>query len=329
MEGVDVIIPLFNCASFIERAIISVQNQLKPVSKIIVINDGSTDTGPLIVSNMARNDKRIILLNGPNQGLSAARNKGIRASSEAFIAFLDADDAWEPEKIAKEFSVISNSPYSFVHTQARAIDTSDQLIDVSLYKSNPNISPSFDNIRLGIYPVVGSASSVLTRRELLFEAGLFDENQHFGGEDWDMWARLAQFGPACLIDEPLTRIRIVPSSLQRSMSGEDRARSRLHSRIMVASHWQNDMEFLLRHRKEARKDVWAVLRWLLLKPTALYQFYIFLRHHDEAAGRIIVTNIIDYISLIVRGMIQTVIVVIGSPGECKRLWNRFKTERNL
>lgn len=329
MEGVDVIIPLFNCASFIEHAILSVQNQVKPVSKIIVVNDGSTDTGPLIVSNMARNDKRIILLNGPNQGLSAARNKGIRASSEAFIAFLDADDAWEPEKIAKELSVISNSPYSFVHTQARAIDTSGQMIDVSLYKTNPNISPSFDNIRLGIYPVVGSASSVLTRRELLFVAGLFDESQHFGGEDWDMWARLAQFGPVGLINEPLTRIRIVPNSLQRSMSAEDRARSRLHSRIMVASHWQDDMDFLLRHRKEARKDVWAILRWLLLKPIALYQLYISLRHHSEAAGRIIVTNIIDYISLIVWGMAQTIITVLVSPSECKRLWNRFKAEHNL
>ncbi len=327
MKNVDAIIPLFNCAPFIKHAIASVQNQDTPVNKIIVVNDGSTDIGPDIVFNMAANDKRILLLNGPNQGLSAARNKGIRASSAEFVAFLDADDTWEPEKITKELAVMSNGSYSFVHTQARAIDTTGQLIDIILYKTTPNACPSFDNIRLGIYPVVGSASSVLTRRELLFLAGLFDESQHFGGEDWDMWARLAQHGPAHLIDEPLTRIRIAPKSLQRSMSAETRARSRLHSRIIVARHWQDDEAFMRRHRQEARKDAWAVLRWLLLRPTELRQFYTFLHDHDEAAGRIIITDIADYATLIGRGLLQTATSIIRSPAECKRLWGRFMAER--
>ena len=325
MDSIDVVIPLYNCTSYIEHAIYSVQRQVMAVDKIIVVNDGSTDDGALKVTKMAQNDKRIILLNGTNQGLSAARNKGITASEAEFIAFLDADDMWDPQKINKQAPFLSNSRLSFVHTQASAIDIYGKPISTTLYKTN-TYAPSFDNIRLGIYSVIGSASSVVTRRKLLLDAGLFDQDQHFGGEDWDMWARLAQYGPAHLVDEPLTKIRLVPSSLQRSMSAEVRARSRLHSRIMVASHWQDDAIFLEKHRIEARKEAWAIMRWLLFKPKELRNFYRYLHHHEKIAGRTIVRGAFDFIALLCTGLFQTMCSIMRSPIECKRLLHRLIDE---
>ena len=135
MDSIDVVIPLYNCTSYIEHAISSVQRQVMAVDKIIVVNDGSTDDGPFKVAKMAQNDKRIILLNGPNQGLSAARNKGITASDAELIAFLDADDMWDPQKINKQVPFLSNSKLSFVHTQASAIDIYGEPISTTLYKA--------------------------------------------------------------------------------------------------------------------------------------------------------------------------------------------------
>jgi len=324
MKDIDVVIPLFNCTKFIEDAIRSAQNQIWAVNKIIVVNDGSTDDGPSKVARMSESDDRIVLLSGPNQGLSAARNKGIRASTAEFVAFLDADDLWEPDKIKKQLDCLLCSSFSFVHTQAAAVDLQGHPIEATLYKNNAQIEPSFENIRLGTYSVIGSASSVLTRRRLLLDAGLFNENMHFGGEDWDMWARLAKYGHAHLIDEPLTKIRLVPCSLQRSMSSKTRALSRLHSRIAVAARWQDDLLFLREHRVEGRKDAWAVARLLIFSPLQLSQFYMCLQRHEQAVGREIIHGPADFACLLFEGVWRTILGFACSSEERKRLFLKLR-----
>lgn len=324
---VDVVIPLYNCAAFIKQAITSVQNQTVSVRNIIVVNDGSKDESLYIVSEISAKDKRILLLNGPNQGLSAARNRGIRAAEASFVAFLDADDLWAPDKIARQLAVMEQGGFSFSHTLAEAVDEQGHPVNVPLYTGNVDVPPTFDNIRLGLYPVVGSASAVLTRRDLLLRIGLFDEDQKFGGEDWDVWARLAQYGPAIRIDLPLTRIRIRLSSLQRSMSAETRALSRLHSRIIVARHWEDDPDFLRAHERAARPDLWAVMRWRLLSPASMRELYQQLHGHRHAAGRVLARKPWDFFRVLLWGCGTTLRTILTTPSELLRLWGRLRAEK--
>ena len=95
MSSVSVVIPLYNKAPHISRAINSVLGQTSPPEEIIVIDDGSTDGGGDIVK--AYQDPRIRYIRQENQGVSAARNRGIELAKGELIAFLDADDAWKPK----------------------------------------------------------------------------------------------------------------------------------------------------------------------------------------------------------------------------------------
>lgn len=326
VTDVDVVIPLYNCAEFIEQAIRSVQEQTVPVRTIIVVNDGSTDAGPKKVAAMAAKDKRILLLNGPNQGASAARNRGILAASSPLVAFLDADDFWKPDKIARQLAVMEQGGFSFSHTLAEAVDEQGHPVTVPLYAGGMDIPPTFDNIRLGLYPVVGSASAVLTWRDLLLRAGLFAERENFG-EDWDMWARLAQYGPVARVDSPLVSIRIRLSSVQHSMSAETWALSRLHSRILVARHWEDDPDFLRAHERAARPDLWAVMRWRLSSPASMRELYHQLHGHRHAAGRVLARTPWDFFRVLLWGCGITFRTILTSPSELLRLWRRLRVER--
>ncbi|HJA78766.1 glycosyltransferase family A protein [uncultured Desulfovibrio sp.] len=323
---IDVVIPLYNCAPFIETTIRSVQHQTVPVRKIIVVNDGSTDGGEKKVAAMAATDERICVLNGPNRGLSAARNLGIQIAKARYLAFLDADDAWEPEKVASQLAVMDKGDFSFSHTGARLMDESGKPMGNVPFPIQTTVAPTFENIRLGIYPVTGSGSSVMVRRELLERAGGFDEKLRFG-EDWDMWARLAQFGPAIRLDQPLTWIRVRQSSMQHSLSAEKRALCQLDCRIHVARHWENEPAFLQAHKKEACYDLWAVMRWRLLRPSSLLELYRHLHLHPYAAGRILARHPGDFLHVLGWGCAETVRSILHSPSEAKRLLRRFLAER--
>src|SRR5581483_3417077 len=96
--NITTIIPLYNGARFIERALDSVLGQTMPPSEIIVVDDGSTDDGPVIVQRWTRQHP-IRLLRRPNGGQSAARNFGVANSDGQHIAFLDQDDAWYPNHL--------------------------------------------------------------------------------------------------------------------------------------------------------------------------------------------------------------------------------------
>jgi len=334
MKSIDAIIPLFNCEHYIKESIQSIQSQTYPVNKIIVVDDGSTDNSASIVECLAKQDPKILLLRGTNHGLSAARNKGIRAATADFIAFLDADDIWMPGKLAEQMTVfLLYNDSAFIHTQALAIDPTGKTVDgmftTGLFQSEQRaiVQSQFSSIRSGEYIVAGSASSVITRRNTAIKAGLFDESMRSGAEDWDMWARLAEQGDVAFIPKPLVKIRVHPQSMQRSIPAVARARSRLNGRIAVASHWENDNAFLQQHRQLARQDAWNVIRWLLLKPALLASFYKELRNHRLKAGRVVVTSALDYLTLISWGITKTLKDVLTSPAELKRLWGRLAAER--
>jgi glycosyltransferase involved in cell wall biosynthesis len=127
---VSVIIPAYNAAATIERTISSVRNQTYLDLELQVVDDGSTDETAAIVQRLADIDHRITLLRKPNGGLSSARNHGIAHAAGEFIAPIDADDLWHPDKIKKQMAVMRDSgdQVGLVYCWSRGIDERDRVL---------------------------------------------------------------------------------------------------------------------------------------------------------------------------------------------------------
>jgi glycosyltransferase involved in cell wall biosynthesis len=127
---VSVIIPAYNDAATVERTVSSVLNQTYSDLEVLVVDDGSTDQTAALVQSMADLDRRIRLLQKPNGGLASARNHGIAHAGGEFIAPIDADDLWHPEKITKQMAVMRDrgDRVGLVYCWSRAMDEQDRVL---------------------------------------------------------------------------------------------------------------------------------------------------------------------------------------------------------
>ncbi len=196
MPSVSVIIPTYNRAQKVVRAISSVLCQTFNDYEIIVIDDGSTDSTK---TAMAQFDECITyIVHSSNLGVSAARNTGIRRSSAPFIAFLDSDDYWLPKKLAAHMEFFKTHPY------AQACQT-DEIWIRKGHRVNPkkrHLKPSGDIFEPSLELCLVSPSAVMLRRSLLEEVGLFDEDL-MACEDYDLWLRISCKYPVYLIRQKL------------------------------------------------------------------------------------------------------------------------------
>ncbi len=192
---ISVIIPSYNRAHVLGRALDSVLMQRHCADEIIVIDDGSRDG----TAKLLRNYPQIKAIHSDkNQGVSAARNQGIQAARNEWIAFLDSDDAWLPEKLLHQVAAIQSTPESrFVHT------------DEIWIRNGKRVNPKKKHSKPGgwIYQqslalCCVSPSSVLVHRSVLDECGVFDENL-VACEDYDLWLRIFCRFPVELIERPL------------------------------------------------------------------------------------------------------------------------------
>ncbi|WMW25424.1 glycosyltransferase family A protein [Methanolobus sediminis] len=191
MPEVSVVIPLYNKASYIERALNSVLNQNITDIEIIVVDDGSTDNGPELVKQF--NDPRIIYVKQKNSGVSAARNKGIIKSKADLIAFLDSDDEWMPHFLETVLYLKEKYPQAGLY--ATALKTCNEenscLIPNHSYLPFENQEGIIDNyFSIAIKDFYFGSSSVLIPKNIFREVGIF-ENGVWWGEDLDMWGRIA------------------------------------------------------------------------------------------------------------------------------------------
>lgn len=202
VEGtVTVIIPVYNGERFIRRAVDSILRQTYPVTQIIVVDDGSRDSTREIVESDYRD--QVTLLRQQNGGPAKARNAGLRIATGEYIAFLDADDWWEPEKVAMQVKVLREHPNAVGnYTGLRVMsDYGEHLADLKPV-DHTTLWPTLRWCNPGVPP-----SSVLLRRSALESLGSgFDERQ-LGSEDWNLWFRLITKGPFCVCPEPLTDYR--------------------------------------------------------------------------------------------------------------------------
>lgn len=218
MTTVSVIIPTFNRSRQVTRAVSSVLYQTFRDKEIIVVDDGSTDDTS---QRLAQFNGRITLLRHPvNRGVSAARNTGIRASDAPFIAFLDSDDYWLPEKLAVQVAYFQR------HTDLVACQTQEIWIRRGR-RVNPqkkHFKPSGDIFIPSLRRCLVSPSAAMLRSSLLTETGLFDETLP-ACEDYDLWLRISCRHPIDLIDRPLVvKEGGHPDQLSMRYAGMDRFR---------------------------------------------------------------------------------------------------------
>jgi glycosyltransferase involved in cell wall biosynthesis len=247
--AVDVVIPLHNKGPYVEQAVRSALGQTYAVRAVIVADDASSDDGPERVRALARQDARVRLLERVSdvpQGAASARNRAVAVAEAELVAFLDADDYWDGDKLAAQGPLFADSSVGTVHCGERRVDA-DGVVLSTLYPPAPLSGRElFDAVRLGRYGVTGSASGVVTRRSLLAAAGPFPEGVAFG-EDWDMWARLAGLADLVAVPRLLTNIRALPTP-SRTIPAADR----FIDWLRVFDRWQADERLMRMAVAEAR-----------------------------------------------------------------------------
>lgn len=224
MPKVSVIIPTYNRAYILNRAIESVIKQTFHDIEIIVIDDASTDDTEKIMDTF--NDKRILYVkNEERKGPSAARNTGIQIARGEYIAFLDSDDVWLPEKLVKQLQVFNKSSRNLglVYTACMEIEDSKQKRTV-IPRCRGNVMET-----LLITNCVGYIVTPLVRKKCFTEAGLFDE-QLLCSEDWDMWIRIAQYYEVDFVNDILVYIYPQRDGLMKNNAGAISAHKRISSK---------------------------------------------------------------------------------------------------
>jgi len=219
---VSVIIPTYNRAYLVGRAIQSVLNQTYQDFELITVDDASTDNTENLIKEFQQKDKRIIYLkHEQNEGGSAARNTGIKVSRGKYIAFLDSDDEWFPEKLEKQVDIFKK--YSL---KLGAVYTGFQYVDI---KSKKEIKKHIPRKRGNLYKdllvknYIGSTSSLVIKRECFEKVGLFDEELP-SCQDYDMWIRIAKKYDFYCIKESLLKYQVhndrISSRIDNVVKGE-------------------------------------------------------------------------------------------------------------
>lgn len=210
--AVSVVIPAYNAAWCVRKAIDSVLAQEFRDFEVLVVDDGSTDDTAAI---LAPYGDALRVVRQRNGGLSSARNAGIRESSAEFVAFLDADDWWLPGKLAKQVGLLRAEPtIGFVSTAARVEDPEGRLVNV--WSCTTCTGPFLPRLFGANGDVAGSGSAVVVRRRLFDEVGGFDESLR-SLEDVDMWMRLSSIAGYACIEEHLAVILKRPGSMSRNL----------------------------------------------------------------------------------------------------------------
>lgn len=202
MPAVSVIIPTYNAGAYITEAIESVFKQTYKDFEVIICDDGSTDNTEKVLESYGTQIRYILQ---KNKGPASARNIGIKDAKGEYIAFLDADDIWLPEKLELQMNEIKKSNFIGLVTCGRYVLCENLATEIF----QPKIR-DFDKQRLlkalVMRNIIGGGSSVLVRKRCFDMVGLFDE-QLLVSEDTDMWFRICKKFEARCIEKPLLKYR--------------------------------------------------------------------------------------------------------------------------
>ncbi len=185
---VSAVIPTYNYARFIGRAVASALDQTYAPIEYIVVDDGSEDDTQ---SKLAPFGDRIRVIRQAHKGVSSARNAALAVARGEFIAFLDGDDCWHPTKIERQLELLSRQPnVGFLGCGLEHVYPDGTIERIAGRTNSCNRQQTLRLIASRRFWPGGSGSGVLLRRSVLDAVGGFDENL-VAAEDWDMWLRVA------------------------------------------------------------------------------------------------------------------------------------------
>lgn len=199
---VSVVIPAYNAAATLPATLNSVFRQTFTDYEVVVVDDGSTDSTRTVLAGYG---DRLRVLHKMNEGKpAAARNLGVRESRGEYVAFLDADDCWRPNKLELQVPLLEQNPaVGLVYSAASVVDGEGREVRVS--RCAPEGRGRINRLLCVRNVMVGS--SVIARRRAIAEAGGFDESLT-SIENWDLWIRIARRWEVDFVDRPLTVYRV-------------------------------------------------------------------------------------------------------------------------
>ncbi len=249
---VTVVIPAYQAGAYLRVTLESLQQQTAVPEAVVVVDDGSTDDTAAIARQFG-----VHLVQQAQKGPGAARNRGLELATTEFVAFLDADDWFAPDKLERAVAWLDQSEAACLATDAWIV-RNDRLEG---RKNQKRVVPTVLTMEhlLQDNPVV--CSTVVARTAAVRAVGGFDEHPDLvATEDFDLWLRMSQREPLAYVNEPLTFYRVHAGSLSantRFVRGLERILEQVAKQHEGEAHFQN----LVRHRLA---DVRLDLAWDLL-----------------------------------------------------------------
>ena len=285
-KKVSVIIPNYNYAHFLDQAIQSVLNQTYKNLELIVVNNGSTDNSRKV---LAKYEKLLYIIDQPNLGQSGARNSGLSLSRGEYIAFLDADDYWEPNKLEEQIILLSKASQLVYCGITPFRDPENERLPPLLPKYRGNCSRLFID-KPGASIVLSGESTAIFSRDLLLKVGTFDLKLN-STAGWDFFRRCSLFTSFDFVSKPLVNYRLHSSNMSKSSEKVVTDMRRAYSKLFIDKDWsisqsqvfsvKRDLEwsffktFLRNHEyKPAAK---SAIKYLILIST----FYLSLREDSS------------------------------------------------
>lgn len=207
---VSVIVPVYNRENYVGETLDSILRQTYQNIEIVAVNDGSTDNSlSVLLSYKEQYPDKLLVIDQENQGQVKSRNNAILQASGEYIAFLDSDDLWLPEKLEKQLPLFVEN-VGLVYSGIHNIDDEGNIIDTELCRSD---------MRGNIYEKLlirnrMTGGTVVVRREVIEQVGMFDV-EFAAAENWDLWLRVSKSYAVDFVNEPLVKYRKHPGNMSK------------------------------------------------------------------------------------------------------------------
>jgi len=291
VQSVDVVIPVRDGARFLPACLDSVLAQTYAINEVIVVDDGSTDETAAVISDYAQRHPNVRAIRTEPMGASHARNVGIHGSTAELIAFVDSDDVWKPDKIARQVALFERSQaVGFVNCLYFGIDERGGLLEGEQIYAPVKRGEVFQDLLDG-YRVAGSVSAVVARRELLLRVGGFDDSlARF--QDADLWLKLARISQLECVPDALVGLRQHAAGVQ---SPPDRSgiENDFLSRLQVLEKWADIAEPSRSVLQDYRTQATAIGLTRLM-PRLNTGFYALMRDRAPRVAGLMFTDARDY-----------------------------------